>query len=242
MQIRVILVGTEGEANLGMVARLIDNFCADELYLVKPRVEVGEEALRYAVKAVDTLENAVVVESLEEALEGTDLSFCSTAIRREGDVLRETLELEDVVEILSKTNASKVGLVFGRESTGLTRSELALCDYRFTILTCDKYPTLNIANSVGITLYEVSKSRLSNIPRGTGVNLGQRRILVELLSELASHVFRDDHRMKDARIAAAKLGDPRFLSDHEVAILLTLVSRVKGLVERCRRSETAING
>ncbi|MEB3786927.1 MAG: rRNA methyltransferase, partial [Desulfurococcales archaeon] len=69
MQIRVILVGTEGEANLGMVARLIDNFCADELYLVKPRVEVGEEALRYAVKAVDTLENAVVVESLEEALE-----------------------------------------------------------------------------------------------------------------------------------------------------------------------------
>jgi tRNA/rRNA methyltransferase len=144
--------------------------------------------------------------------------------------------------MLSKTTGAKVGLVFGRESTGLTRSELELCDYRFTISTCEKYPTLNLANSVAITLYEISRLKLSKFPSSAGVKLEQKRILVNLLSELASYVFNDERRIRDARIAAARLGDPRFLSDHEAAILLTLISRLKGLVERCRRNETIVDG
>jgi len=236
MMIRIVLVGTEGEANLGMIARIADNFCADELYLVSPQVTIGEEALQYAVKSSKTLERSVTVDSLEAALNNADVSFCSTAIRRKDDLLRKTLELSEVIQILEKLNPRKVAFVFGRESTGLKREELAQCDYRFTIETCPRYPTLNLANSVAITMYEVYHSRVGRNLRGR-VNrnrfMEQRTRLIDIIEYLSSKVFRDKHRVESSRLLAMKLADPRYIDDMEMGLLLTLMSRLKGRLERC---------
>ncbi len=234
--IRIVLVGTEGEVNLGMIARIAENFCADELYLVSPQVSMSEEALQYSVKASKTLRESIVVDSLEAALKDVDVSFCSTAIKRKDDLLRKTLELNEAIQILGKIYPRKAAFVFGRESTGLKREELAQCDYRFTIEACPKYPTLNLANSVAITMYEVYHSLVNEDlhERVDGSKyMMQRARLIETLEYLSSQVFRDKYRVESSRLLAMKLADPRYIDDMEIGLLLTLMSRLKGRLERC---------
>ena len=58
---------------------------------------------------------------------------------------------------------SKVALVFGRESTGLTNEELKLMDFIIRIPANQNYPTLNISHAVGIILYTFYVSALCRL-------------------------------------------------------------------------------
>jgi len=49
---------------------------------------------------------------------------------------------------------AEVAIVFGRESSGLTNDELALCHYLVHIPTNPEYSSLNIASAVQILSYE----------------------------------------------------------------------------------------
>lgn len=158
MRLRVILVEPEGKVNVGFVARTCVNFGVDELYLVNPRIEVDEEALRYAARARDFLEDAPIVGSLDEALEGVSVSVCTTS--RSGqrhDVLRHTITAEELARRMHRW--SSIALVFGRESTGLTRAELAKCHLAVTIPASPEYPVLNLSHAVAVILYELWKAR-----------------------------------------------------------------------------------
>ena len=50
-------------------------------------------------------------------------------------------------------------IVFGRDTTGLTNEELALCDLVTTVETGTNYRTLNVSHSVAILLYLASRAR-----------------------------------------------------------------------------------
>jgi len=155
-RIRVVLVGIEGSINLGMIARLCKNFEVDELYLVSPKASIGEEAYSFAAGGGEYLERAVVVERLEEALSGSDLIACTSSIVREkGDPLRQPMELWQFLEVLEGKN--HVSIVFGRESTGLTRRELEPCNIYLHIEASPSYPALNLSHAVAIVLYAVFK-------------------------------------------------------------------------------------
>ncbi|MEZ0393884.1 MAG: RNA methyltransferase [Desulfurococcaceae archaeon] len=165
-RVRVVLVGIEGPANLGLIARTCLNFGVDELYLVNPVASV-EEALRYAAHGDVLLRRARVVRSLREALEGVELSAATSAIgHARGDVLRQAMPLEEFADkILAR--ARSIALVFGRESTGLTREELEAADFLVTIPANPEYPVLNVAQSVAIFLWEAWKRRgavATNVP------------------------------------------------------------------------------
>ncbi len=158
MRLRVVLVEPEGKVNVGFVARTCVNFGVDELYLVSPKAEIDEEALRYAAKARGFLEGASIVDSLDEALEGVDVSVCTTS--RHGqrhDVLRHTITAEELARRMHRW--SSMAIVFGRESTGLTRSELAKCHLAVTIPASPEYPVLNLSHAVAVVLYELWKAR-----------------------------------------------------------------------------------
>ncbi len=179
MHVRVVLVGVEGSINLGFIARTCVNFAVEELYLVKPRADL-EEAKRYAAKAVDMLDKAVVVNDLEEAISGVDLVVATTAKGySRGDVLRQAIPIRSFVELLRGKNV-KLAVLFGRESTGLTRSELEKADFLITIPANPTYPVLNLSQAVAIILWE-----LWNIRRVTASNIpppADRRSVEELLN------------------------------------------------------------
>lgn len=155
--VRIIIIGIEGEINLGFIARLAKNFEVDDLYLVSPIASIGEEAKRFAAKAVDVLDNIIIVRTLDEALNGLDVSACTSAkIGEEKDVLRHPIAPWEFAEIASTKD--RIGIVFGRESVGLTREEISKCDLLVTIPASPVYPVLNLSHAVSIILYELYKT------------------------------------------------------------------------------------
>ena len=179
-RLRLVLVGVEGEVNLGFIARLAENFEVDEFYLVAPRASL-RAAARYAARAAHRLDSAVVTEELRDALEGCSLAACSSAIAREDDVVRVPVTPWELAQLALQAGGT-VALVLGRESTGLTREELAECDVMVNIPSSPRYQALNVSNAAAILLYELYKARRS--PAGPPRRLAPRAKL-ELMTRYA---------------------------------------------------------
>lgn len=199
-RIRVVLVGTEGSINLGMVARLCKNFDVHELYLVDPKASINEEAYSFAAGGREYLERAIIVNRLDDALSGSDLVVCTSSIVREkSDPLRQPIELEQFLEILEGKNL--VSIVFGRESTGLTRKELELCNIYLHIMASASYPTLNLSHAAAIVLYSIFKklSSRSSIDVVEYPSSEDYRIVMKYIKE-ASELTMNDERQKISAI------------------------------------------
>ncbi|WFO76304.1 RNA methyltransferase [Desulfurococcaceae archaeon MEX13E-LK6-19] len=147
--------------NIGFVARTCMNFGVEELYIVNPKASL-EEARRYSAKAVGLLEKSVIVNTLDEALEGGDIIVATSAKGySEGDYVRQAVPVREFVEKMV-TGKEKIVLLFGRESTGLTREEIKKAQVLVTIPANPVYPVLNLSHAVAIILYELWV-KLSNI-------------------------------------------------------------------------------
>lgn len=154
--VRIVLVGTEGEINLGFIARLAANFLVDEIYLVSPLVDpFSPEVRRFAAHGEYMIEHFKVVNSLDEALQGVELSACTSArVGQRSDVLRHPVTVREFVERIAPRYSS-IAIVFGRESVGLTREELSKCHLLLHIPANPDYPVLNLSHAVSIVLYEL---------------------------------------------------------------------------------------
>lgn len=155
--IRVILVEPEGAYNTGFVARLCKNFSVDELYLVNPKFNINE-AMNFSAHGREYLEKAVIVNSYERALEGLDIKIATSSIAdNKGDILRKSIKPWELVNFI--TEDKKIGLIFGRESVGLTREEIVRADFLLYIPANPIYPVLNLSHAVGIVLYELWRNK-----------------------------------------------------------------------------------
>jgi tRNA/rRNA methyltransferase len=153
----ITVVGAEYPVNLGYTARLMKNFGVRRLYLVSPNCDMRAASV-YASHGSDILENAEVV-TLAKVRKAHDLLLATTAIRarRGANVSRTTVRPD---EAIARTMAAKsASMVFGRDTTGLTNEELALCDLVTTVDTRTDYKTLNVSHSVAILLYLASAAR-----------------------------------------------------------------------------------
>ena len=159
-RVRLVLVGTEGEINLGFIARLAANFAVDEVYLVSPRVDpFSQEVRRFAAHGAYMVDRFQVVDRLEDALSGVELAACTSArVGQRSDVLRHPVSAREFAERIAARYDS-VAVVFGRESVGLTREELSKCHLLVHIPANPDYPVLNLSHAVAIVLYELWLAR-----------------------------------------------------------------------------------
>lgn len=143
---RVVLVDPENPLNIGFAARAMRAFGAKDLVVVTSRwVEIPAQARVTGVSAPAILDAARVVTGLEEALRG-----CATAVafsRRPTALRQQEFTLPDAPSL-----SGTVALVFGRESTGLTRAESALCPYLARI-ACRDGVSLNLGQAVSVALF-----------------------------------------------------------------------------------------
>ena len=154
MELRVVLVEPEYEQNIGYCARVMKNFDFNELYLVNPKVELGQETKMYSKHAYDLITNARKVDSLEDAIKECSIVIGTTAIRSFGrDVLRNSITPKQAAKQLHDKKA-KVALLIGREGTGLSKEELEKCNIIIRIPSSEVYGTLNISHALAIILYE----------------------------------------------------------------------------------------
>jgi tRNA/rRNA methyltransferase len=153
--VSVTLVEPKGPVNVGHVARLVQNFGVEKLYLVEPKVDLSVAAV-YASHASDVLDRAVVT-TFGRVRRENELLVATTAIRasKKSNVIRMPVTPDRLHEILSSSRSSS--LVFGRDSTGLTNQEIKACDVTVTINTAQAYRSLNIGHAAAIVLYLASE-------------------------------------------------------------------------------------
>ena len=99
MAIRIVLVGTTHPGNIGAVARAMKNMGLHDLALVGPRFFPHEEATARASGAEDILDNARVVDTLDEAI--ADCHFVAGASARSRAIEWPTLEPRACAERLT---------------------------------------------------------------------------------------------------------------------------------------------
>jgi tRNA/rRNA methyltransferase len=149
--IRIILVEPAGALNIGSVARVMKNMGLQQLVLVNPHCHpMADEAQRMAVHAVDVLENARIVSSLPEALEGCQRAIATTARSRSLETVLETPK-QGLPWLLDQPSA----LIFGPENRGLSNEELNFAQRFIRIPSSSAYPVLNLAQAVTICCYEL---------------------------------------------------------------------------------------
>ncbi|MDH3778180.1 MAG: RNA methyltransferase, partial [Gammaproteobacteria bacterium] len=154
MSIRIVLVGTTHPGNIGAVARAMKNMGLSDLALVNPKHFPHEEATARASGASDLLDNAMVVETLAEAL--TDCVYVAGASARSRTINWPSMGPRDCAErMIQESDNGKVAAVFGPEKTGLHNDDLDLCHTLLTIPTDPGFSSLNLAMAVQVITYEL---------------------------------------------------------------------------------------
>jgi len=230
-KLRLVLVGVEGPVNLGMIARLSDNFDVNELYLVNPKANL-EEAKRYAVHAAYRLDTATIVESLEQAISDVRLSICTSAKTSQTSILREPITPWEAAEIAAATPGT-VAIVMGRESVGLTRSELARCGLLATIPASSRYPVLNLANATAIMLYEFYKARRGGPASGEPVSSDDLRLLSAYARALAESTISDNRKLWEAAVSLERIALKSPTRRREIKLVIYLLAKACRRIEGC---------
>ncbi|MGH8620331.1 MAG: RNA methyltransferase, partial [Burkholderiales bacterium] len=141
----MVLTQTSHPGNIGAAARAMKTMGVTELVLVAPRAAFPHpEAEARAAGATDVLAAARVVATLNEALEGCVLAIAASARRRE--LRHEFVTVREAgVRAVASAAVGRVALVFGNETSGLSREEAARCQI-FAMIPADAgYSSLNLA-------------------------------------------------------------------------------------------------
>lgn len=189
LRVWVVLVEPRYAGNVGSAARICKNFGAQGLILVNP-CPLTDEARWMATHAVDVLEAAQVLPFEEVVRRFYTVAFTARLARGESQHRRfPYLTLRELRRWLERVSA-EVALVFGREDWGLSNEEVEKVDLLCTIPTRPELPSLNLAQSVAIALYELheligGQRRLPPIRRARPETL---QMLYDLYAELLEAV------------------------------------------------------
>lgn len=152
--IRVVLTAPLYGGNVGSVCRAMANMGVSDLVLAAPQALDTQETLRMACSAAAIYHNRRETATLDEAV--ADCVMVAGASAREGLYRSHALSPRELAPRLLQTAAhNPVALVFGRETSGLSNTELALCTQIIRIPSTPAYASLNLAQAVMVCLYEV---------------------------------------------------------------------------------------
>lgn len=154
MDLRVVLVDPENPLNVGFAARAMRAFGVSDLVVAASKWKsMPAEARVTGVSAPEILDAARFESGLEGALAG-----CGEAIafsRRPTALRQSEFTLPGLPDSLRRDG--RTALVFGRESTGLTRAESALCPHLARI-PCADGVSLNLGQAVAVALYAFTET------------------------------------------------------------------------------------
>lgn len=157
--IRIVLARPSHPGNIGAAARAMKTMGLADLWLVSPKKFPHADAEAMASGALDLLQSATVCESLEAALTGCVLAIGTST--RQRDLQASLLTPEQAASrTLSEARQGKVAVVFGNETFGLSKEELACCQALMTIPANPDYSSLNLGAAVQVTAYVLRRTAL----------------------------------------------------------------------------------
>ncbi|MES9993512.1 MAG: RNA methyltransferase [Candidatus Thiodiazotropha sp.] len=220
--VRIVLVDTSHPGNIGAAARAMKNMALRQLHLVTPQQFPHQEATSRASGADDVLNDARVSESLDEALTGCRL-VVGTSARSRSVEWPVVSPREAAAKLVEEAQQGEVALVFGRERSGLSNSELDRCTFLVNIPTNEAYSSLNLGAAVQVLAYEVYMAH-----RGAADRIAQSHrdlATAEMLQGFHEHL-------------AQALDDIGFTDPRQSKKLLR---RLRSLFQRARPDKDEIN-
>ena len=187
-KVNIILVETTHPGNIGATARAMKTMGMSRLRLVRPLKFPGAEATARAAGADDILDAARVFDSLAEAAGDCSLVY-ATSNRGRNIPWPEIDPGTSAASIIqSARGGAGTGIVFGRESSGLSNEELELCNAVIRIPADERFPSLNLASAVQIICYElrrfVLKEMIEAPPLQEGAPLATSTQMLQLYEHL----------------------------------------------------------
>ena len=238
--IRIVLVNTSHPGNIGGAARAMKNMGLHRLYLVAPRQFPDEKATWRAASADDVLDNAVVTNTLEEAI--GDCQFVVGTSARGRRIPWPLLDPRRCAqEINGLSGAEQVAILFGREDRGLTNDELKVCNLHVNIPTSAQYSSLNLAMAVQILCYELHLLRVDgdlpaepdaqwDTPFSTRANM--ERFYTHLEETLTELEFLDPAAPRQLMVRLRRLYSRVRLDEMELNILRGILTETQKWVRK----------
>lgn len=179
----IILIAPQMGENIGAAARAMKNFGISDLRIVAPRDGwPNTQADNMSVFAIDIIKNAQIYNDIKSALDDLEWIYATSANAR--DMNKEVIVVnapsfsQNINAIHENGYDKKIGIMFGRENSGLTNEEISYANQILAIATHEKSGSLNIAHAVAVICYEFSKLSYNNHSNLSAQNLEQ---------ELAKH-------------------------------------------------------
>jgi len=248
---RVVLVQPHIAGNLGATARVMRNMGLTDLVLVAPEADPADrQAHQQSTHGECILDRARIVDDLAAAV-GDCALVVGTSARTGGLVRRQSVGPPDeimprLVDVLRA--GSFAALVFGPEHRGLTNEEVTRCHFLIHIPTDPGYPALNLAQAVGICLYELRKAWFIMEPataeaREVPAAFAAQECMFDRLHEALEEIHflygpKADSLMHAIRHMIGR-AQP---TEMEVDVLLGLARQIKWYVEHHKRETHDENG
>ncbi len=241
LDLSIVLINVESSGNVGSIARIMKNFGFHKLILINPKEDPKSHyAHGFAMHAQNILENAEVIsndnqdeyEALEKFFEQFDLVIGTSA----KGIIRKNLKRIPIflneLDFSLFSSKSKVALVFGRESTGLTNDEIKLMDFLLRIPADHNYPTLNISQAVGIILYtfytnmqQISRKKISTASKA------DRDLLLNQISHIIDNIPMQDFRIERTLQSFKNFLGRSFLSEKELSYMQSFFQKINLALE-----------
>ena len=151
---RFVLIQPSHAGNVGAAARALKVMGFDDLVLVQPRwadVLTREEALERASGAVDVLQKARAVATLDEALEGITHAMATVMTPR--DFGPPTYAPREHLAAIAPAG-HRVAFLFGPERYGMRNEDVYRCHAALRIPVAPDYGSLNLASAIQVIAYE----------------------------------------------------------------------------------------
>lgn len=151
---RFVLIQPSHAGNVGAAARALKVMGFDDLVLVKPRwddVLARDETIERASGAVDVLQKARAVETLEEALDG--ITHACATVMTARDFGPPTLAPREHLARIAPQGQG-VAFLFGSERYGMRNEDVYRCHAALRIPVNPEYGSLNLAAAIQVIAYE----------------------------------------------------------------------------------------
>ena len=161
---RVILKDTTHPGNIGATARAMKTMGLGRLYLAAPRTLIDSQSRALSAGALDILANAVICDTVSEALVDCTHVFAYTARKR--DLAPPLIDAQTAGQkaATALNMDGEVALLFGGERSGLNNDDARLASFIVQIPANPEYSSMNLSQATQIAVYELRKFLLSSHP------------------------------------------------------------------------------
>jgi tRNA/rRNA methyltransferase len=234
--ITLVLYEPQQSENVGAVLRVMKNFGLHHLRLVRP---AALDPARLEVVAHRSTDLAAAIEQypdLDTAL--ADATFIVGATARSRALSRPVqTPREAAPTLLTHATTGRVALLFGREDHGLPNTALDRCHALLTIPTSPAYPSLNLAQAVLITAYELHLAAANPAARPTAARPAPPDADLERFFTTLEQALTAIHFLKPGQ-APARMRRLRALllraapDQHELALLHAIFHQLLAFLRR----------